>query len=161
MGKSICPSCFHAEAERAGVRYRFANVRAMSRSDKPEPARRFGRKRRRSDLCAVCGTFKRAPRCVSKMGSYCAKAGNTGQSLPPKHELRLRLLTGANRECWLRISQAYERLAVIAAKRENDKSDPTSSLSRSASVGSQLLQLVVRRRSVAVVECQALKCSRL
>jgi hypothetical protein len=44
--KSICPSCFDAEAERAGVRYRFARVGAISWSDMPEPTRRFGRKRR-------------------------------------------------------------------------------------------------------------------
>jgi hypothetical protein len=43
---SICPSCFGAEAERAGVRYRFANVRATSWSDIPEPPRRYGRRPR-------------------------------------------------------------------------------------------------------------------
>jgi hypothetical protein len=44
--KSICPSCFDAEAERAGVRYQFAGLGAVSWSDKPEPARRYVRKRR-------------------------------------------------------------------------------------------------------------------
>jgi len=44
--KSICPSCFDAEAERAGVRYRFVDLTAASWSDKPEPAKRYGRKRR-------------------------------------------------------------------------------------------------------------------
>jgi hypothetical protein len=44
--KSICPSCFDAEAERAGVRYQFVNVHAMSWSEMPEPSRRYGRKRR-------------------------------------------------------------------------------------------------------------------
>jgi hypothetical protein len=33
--KSICPSCFDGEAERAGDRYQFMGVRATSRSEKP------------------------------------------------------------------------------------------------------------------------------
>lgn len=44
--RTICPSCFDAEAERAGVRYRFVAVGAISSSDKPEPARRYGRRSR-------------------------------------------------------------------------------------------------------------------
>jgi hypothetical protein len=44
--KSICPSCLAAEAERAGVRYQFAGLGAVPWSDKPEPARRYVRKRR-------------------------------------------------------------------------------------------------------------------
>jgi hypothetical protein len=44
--KSICPSCFDAEAERAGVRYHFTGVQATSWSDMPEPQRRYGRRRR-------------------------------------------------------------------------------------------------------------------
>ena len=44
--RTICPSCFDAEAERAGVRYRFVGVGAMSWSDRPEPARRYARKPR-------------------------------------------------------------------------------------------------------------------
>jgi hypothetical protein len=43
--KSICPSCFDAEAE-AGVCYHFADVQATSWSDMPEPQRRYGRRRR-------------------------------------------------------------------------------------------------------------------
>jgi hypothetical protein len=43
--KSICASCFDAEAERAGVRYHFAGVQATSWSDMPEPQRRYGRRR--------------------------------------------------------------------------------------------------------------------
>jgi len=44
--KSICPSCFDAEAQRAGIRYGFVALRAVSWSDKPEPARRERRSRR-------------------------------------------------------------------------------------------------------------------
>ena len=33
------PSCFDAEAERAGVRYHFTRVHATSWSDMPEPPR--------------------------------------------------------------------------------------------------------------------------
>ena len=33
-------------------------------------------------------------------------------------------LTAANKEVLLRISEAYERLAASAAKRENDQKDP-------------------------------------
>ena len=44
--RNVCPSCFDGEAERAGIRYRFVNVRAMPWSEMPEPARRYGRKRR-------------------------------------------------------------------------------------------------------------------
>jgi hypothetical protein len=40
------PSCFDAEAERAGVRYNFASVQATLWSDIPEPQRRYGRRRR-------------------------------------------------------------------------------------------------------------------
>jgi hypothetical protein len=44
--RTICPSCFDAEAERAGVRYQFRGVGAISWSDRPEPARRYARKHR-------------------------------------------------------------------------------------------------------------------
>ena len=44
--RSMCPSCFDGEAERTVIRYRFVNVRAMPWSEMPEPARRYGRKRR-------------------------------------------------------------------------------------------------------------------
>ena len=44
--RTICPSCFDAEAERAGVRYQFEDVGAMSWSDMLEPARRYDGKRR-------------------------------------------------------------------------------------------------------------------
>jgi hypothetical protein len=44
--RNICPSCFDGEAERAGVRYRFLDVKATSWSDMPEPNRRYGKKRR-------------------------------------------------------------------------------------------------------------------
>jgi hypothetical protein len=44
--RNVCPSCFDGEAERASIRYRFVNVRAMPWSEMPEPQRRYGRKRR-------------------------------------------------------------------------------------------------------------------
>ena len=44
--RANCRSRFDAEAERAGVRYQFVDLGAVSWSDKPEPARRYGRKRR-------------------------------------------------------------------------------------------------------------------
>jgi hypothetical protein len=34
---NICPSCFDAEAEKAGVHSRFVDVEAMSWSDRPAP----------------------------------------------------------------------------------------------------------------------------
>jgi hypothetical protein len=33
--RKLCPSCFDAEAEKAGVRYRFVDVDAMSWSERP------------------------------------------------------------------------------------------------------------------------------
>lgn len=41
----ICPSCFDQEAERAGVRYSFANLEGMSWSDRPPPRNPCKRKR--------------------------------------------------------------------------------------------------------------------
>ena len=43
--RKLCPSCFDTEAEKAGVRYRFVAVDAISWSDRPVP--RSGGKRRR------------------------------------------------------------------------------------------------------------------
>jgi hypothetical protein len=44
--RNVCPSCFDAEAEQAGVRYEFANVDAVSWSSRPPPRRgRSTRKR--------------------------------------------------------------------------------------------------------------------
>ena len=42
---NVCPMCFDAEAEKAGVRYTFTTVDAISWSDRPVP--RGGGKRRR------------------------------------------------------------------------------------------------------------------
>jgi hypothetical protein len=44
--KSICPSCFDAEAEHAGVRDQFMGTRARSWSDASKAATRPTRKRR-------------------------------------------------------------------------------------------------------------------
>ena len=44
--RTICPSCFDAEAQRAGVRYQFVEVSAVPWNAMPEPARRYARKRR-------------------------------------------------------------------------------------------------------------------
>jgi hypothetical protein len=41
----ICPSCFDAEAEKAGVRYSFADLDGVSWSDKPAPKARPRRRR--------------------------------------------------------------------------------------------------------------------
>ena len=41
----ICPSCFDAEAEKAGVRYSFADLDGMSWSDRPAPKARPRQKR--------------------------------------------------------------------------------------------------------------------
>jgi len=43
--KSICPSCFDAEAELARVRYQFLGTRALSWSETRQPATRPARKR--------------------------------------------------------------------------------------------------------------------
>ena len=43
--RRVCPSCFDAEAEKAGVRYSFANLEAMSWSDRPPPSNPYKRKR--------------------------------------------------------------------------------------------------------------------
>jgi hypothetical protein len=41
----ICPSCFDAEAEKAGIRYSFAQLDGMSWSDRPAPSsRRLGKR---------------------------------------------------------------------------------------------------------------------
>jgi hypothetical protein len=44
--KSICPSCFDAEAELTRVRYQFIGTRAVSWSDSAAPAKQPGKKRR-------------------------------------------------------------------------------------------------------------------
>jgi hypothetical protein len=44
--KSICPSCFDAEAELTRVRYQFIGTRAVSWSDSPAPPKQPGKKRR-------------------------------------------------------------------------------------------------------------------
>jgi PHP family Zn ribbon phosphoesterase len=41
----LCPSCFDAEAEKAGVRYRFANLAGESWSDRPPPRNPYKRRR--------------------------------------------------------------------------------------------------------------------
>jgi hypothetical protein len=43
--RKICPSCFDAEAERAGVRYSFANLEGTSWSDRPAPRNPHNRRR--------------------------------------------------------------------------------------------------------------------
>lgn len=43
--RKLCPLCFDAEAEKARVKYSFADVAATSWSDRPPPAKRYGRKR--------------------------------------------------------------------------------------------------------------------
>jgi len=43
--KKLCPLCFDQLAEAAGVRYSFADVEALSWSDKPVPQKRYGRRR--------------------------------------------------------------------------------------------------------------------
>jgi hypothetical protein len=43
--RKICPSCFDIEAEKAGVRYTFTDVEAMSWSDRPVPLSRAKRRR--------------------------------------------------------------------------------------------------------------------
>jgi hypothetical protein len=44
--KSICPSCFDAEAELTRVRYQFIGTRAVSWSDTAAPAKQPVKKRR-------------------------------------------------------------------------------------------------------------------
>jgi hypothetical protein len=44
--KSICPSCFDAEAELTRVRYQFIGTRAVSWSGSAAPANQPGKKRR-------------------------------------------------------------------------------------------------------------------
>ena len=41
----ICPSCFDQEAEHAGIKYTFANLEAMSWSDRPAPRNPFKRRK--------------------------------------------------------------------------------------------------------------------
>jgi hypothetical protein len=43
--RRLCPGCFDVEAEKAGVRYSFANLDGVSWSDRPPPKQRPGRKR--------------------------------------------------------------------------------------------------------------------
>jgi hypothetical protein len=43
--RKLCPPCFDTEAEKAGVRYSFVAVEAISWSDRPVPRSR-GRRRR-------------------------------------------------------------------------------------------------------------------
>lgn len=42
--RRLCPGCFDVEAEKAGVRYSFADLEGQSWSDRPAP-KRGGRKR--------------------------------------------------------------------------------------------------------------------
>ena len=42
----ICPNCFDAEAELAGVRFQFVGMAAVSWSDKAEPAKRYSKRHR-------------------------------------------------------------------------------------------------------------------
>jgi hypothetical protein len=46
LWRALCPSCFDGATELAGVRYHFMGMRAVPWSDKAEPARRYGRRRR-------------------------------------------------------------------------------------------------------------------
>jgi hypothetical protein len=41
----LCPSCFDAEAEKAGVRYSFTNLEGQSWSDRPTPKNPYKRMR--------------------------------------------------------------------------------------------------------------------
>jgi hypothetical protein len=41
----LCASCFDIEAEKAGVKYTFANVEARSWSERPAPRNPYKRKR--------------------------------------------------------------------------------------------------------------------
>jgi hypothetical protein len=41
----ICPACFDAEAEKAGIRYSFGRLDGVSWSDRPAPSSRRSRKR--------------------------------------------------------------------------------------------------------------------
>lgn len=41
----LCPACFDAEAEKAGVKYVFANLEAQSWSERPAPRNPYKRKR--------------------------------------------------------------------------------------------------------------------
>jgi hypothetical protein len=41
--KQLCPSCFNQEAQKAGVRFSFANLQAMSWSDRPPPRNPYKR----------------------------------------------------------------------------------------------------------------------
>jgi len=43
--KKLCPLCFDQLAEMARVKYSFVDVEATSRSDRPVPQKRYGRKR--------------------------------------------------------------------------------------------------------------------
>jgi len=43
--RKLCPSCFDIEAEKAGMRYTFTDVEAMSWSDRPAPRGRSKRGR--------------------------------------------------------------------------------------------------------------------
>jgi hypothetical protein len=43
--RRLCPSCFDQEAEKAGIRYSFANLEAISWSDQPAPRNTYKRKR--------------------------------------------------------------------------------------------------------------------
>jgi hypothetical protein len=42
--KKLCPSCFDALAEQAGIRYRFANLEAQSWSERPVSRNRSKRR---------------------------------------------------------------------------------------------------------------------
>ena len=73
--RMLCPSCFDAEAEKAGVRYRFVDVDAMSWSDRPAPRSRG--KRRRGRLFG--GVFRVVLRLMEEGGAsprvLCSAAG--------------------------------------------------------------------------------------
>lgn len=43
--RSICPSCFDVEAEKAGVKYLFTDVELQSWSERPAPRNPYKRKR--------------------------------------------------------------------------------------------------------------------
>jgi hypothetical protein len=43
--RQLCPGCFDIEAEKASVRYSFADLDGMSWSDRPAPKSRPGRRR--------------------------------------------------------------------------------------------------------------------
>ena len=79
--RNVCPSCFDAEAERAGVRYQFVDVGAMSWSNAPELARRYGRKRRVDHWMSP--TSNDFLYWLRVDGFYLFEAGVTPRNYPP------------------------------------------------------------------------------